>query len=85
MAATTDRVLESCHESLIVRRGTVVMRLQCIAVAQKWFQCFEDVTSILFLASSSEFDQVLMEDRRTNRLQVKDNPCCKFSIFRTQF
>jgi len=36
---------------------------------QKWFQCFEDVTSILFLASSSEFDQVLMEDRKTNRLQ----------------
>lgn len=36
---------------------------------QKWFMCFEDVTSILFLASSSEFDQVLMEDRRTNRLQ----------------
>ena len=37
---------------------------------QKWFQCFEDVTSIIFLASSSEFDQVLMEDRKTNRLQV---------------
>ena len=35
---------------------------------QKWFQCFEGITSILFLASSSEFDQVLMEDRRTNRL-----------------
>lgn len=35
---------------------------------QRWFQCFEDVTSILFLASSSEFDQVLFEDRRTNRL-----------------
>ena len=35
---------------------------------QKWFQCFEGVTSILFLASSSEFDQVLMEDRKTNRL-----------------
>lgn len=35
---------------------------------QKWFQCFESVTSILFLASSSEFDQVLMEDRITNRL-----------------
>lgn len=35
---------------------------------QKWFQCFEGVTSILFLASSSEFDQVLMEDRQTNRL-----------------
>jgi len=35
---------------------------------EKWFQCFEGVTSILFLASSSEFDQVLLEDRRTNRL-----------------
>ena len=35
---------------------------------QRWFQCFDDVTSILFLASSSEFDQVLFEDRRTNRL-----------------
>lgn len=35
---------------------------------QKWFQCFDGVTAILFLASSSEFDQVLMEDRKTNRL-----------------
>ncbi|CAB3992565.1 guanine nucleotide-binding subunit alpha-13-like [Paramuricea clavata] len=34
----------------------------------KWFQCFEEVTSILFLVSSSAFDQVLMEDRTTNRL-----------------
>jgi len=36
---------------------------------QKWFQCFQGVTSILFLVSSSEFDQVILEDRRTNRLQ----------------
>ncbi|XP_030767440.1 guanine nucleotide-binding protein subunit alpha homolog [Sitophilus oryzae] len=35
---------------------------------QKWFQCFDSVTSILFLVSSSEFDQVLVEDRSTNRL-----------------
>ncbi len=35
---------------------------------QKWYQCFEGITSILFLVSSSEFDQVLMEDRKTNRL-----------------
>ena len=35
---------------------------------QKWFQCFQDVKSILFLVSSSEFDQVIYEDRRTNRL-----------------
>lgn len=36
---------------------------------QKWFQCFDSVTSILFLVSSSEFDQVLREDRKTNRLE----------------
>lgn len=35
---------------------------------RRWFECFESVTSILFLVSSSEFDQVLMEDRQTNRL-----------------
>merc|ERR1719282_979913 len=31
---------------------------------QKWFQCFESVTSILFMASTSEYDQVLLEDRK---------------------
>lgn len=36
---------------------------------QKWYWCFEQVTSILFIASSSEYDQVLLEDRKTNRLQ----------------
>lgn len=36
---------------------------------QKWYRCFDEaVTSILFLVSSSEFDQVLFEDRKTNRL-----------------
>lgn len=34
----------------------------------KWFQCFDEVTSIVFLVSSSAYDQVLMEDRTTNRL-----------------
>ncbi|KAK0082062.1 hypothetical protein PV326_007365 [Microctonus aethiopoides] len=40
---------------------------------QKWYQCFDSVTSILFLVSSSEFDQVLLEDRRTNRLEESKN------------
>ncbi|BES95917.1 protein alpha subunit [Nesidiocoris tenuis] len=40
---------------------------------QKWFQCFDSVTSILFLVSSSEFDQVLVEDRKTNRLEESRN------------
>ena len=35
---------------------------------QKWFQCFDEVTSILFLVSSSAFDQTILEDRVTNRL-----------------
>lgn len=35
---------------------------------QKWFQCFDEVTAILFLVGSSEFDQKLLEDRVTNRL-----------------
>ncbi|KAF4527820.1 hypothetical protein B566_EDAN016304 [Ephemera danica] len=40
---------------------------------QKWFQCFDSVTSVLFLVSSSEFDQVLVEDRKTNRLEESRN------------
>ncbi|XP_074519133.1 guanine nucleotide-binding protein subunit alpha-13-like [Halichoeres trimaculatus] len=36
---------------------------------RRWFECFDSVTSILFLVSSSEYDQVLMEDRQTNRLR----------------
>ena len=35
---------------------------------QKWFKCFDSVTSILFFVASSEYDQVLVEDKRTNRL-----------------
>ncbi|XP_007233799.3 guanine nucleotide-binding protein subunit alpha-13b [Astyanax mexicanus] len=40
---------------------------------RRWFECFDSVTSILFLVSSSEFDQVLMEDRLTNRLMESLN------------
>ncbi|KAJ8246411.1 hypothetical protein GJAV_G00267440 [Gymnothorax javanicus] len=40
---------------------------------RRWFECFEGVTSILFLVSSSEYDQVLMEDRETNRLMESLN------------
>ena len=40
---------------------------------QKWFQCFDEVTAILFLCSSSAYDQVLVEDRVTNRLVESRN------------
>ena len=36
---------------------------------QKWQLCFSDVTAILFLASSSEYDEYLREDEQTNRLE----------------
>jgi len=35
---------------------------------KKWIHCFEDVTALLFVASISEYDQVLFEDESTNRL-----------------
>ncbi|XP_078793761.1 guanine nucleotide-binding protein subunit alpha-13-like isoform X2 [Oryzias latipes] len=46
-------------------------------VRRRWVECFDSVTSILFLLSSSEYDQVLMEDRQTNRL------CESLNIFET--
>ncbi|CAK9042775.1 Guanine nucleotide-binding protein alpha-17 subunit (Odorant response abnormal protein 3) [Durusdinium trenchii] len=35
---------------------------------RKWIHCFENVTSVLFVASLSEYDQVLFEDSSKNRL-----------------
>lgn len=36
---------------------------------RKWVQCFNDVTSIIFVASCSEYDQQLREDVNQNRLR----------------
>lgn len=44
---------------------------------RKWIPCFNSVTSILFMVSSSEFDQVLEEDHKINRLEDSS------AIFRT--
>lgn len=35
---------------------------------KKWIHCFDDVTAIMFIASLSEYNQVLAEDRTKNRL-----------------
>ncbi|XP_041666911.1 guanine nucleotide-binding protein subunit alpha-14-like [Cheilinus undulatus] len=36
---------------------------------RKWIHCFENVTSIIFLAALSEYDQVLYESENDNRLR----------------
>uniref|UniRef100_A0A8C6SLJ8 Guanine nucleotide-binding protein subunit alpha n=1 Tax=Neogobius melanostomus TaxID=47308 RepID=A0A8C6SLJ8_9GOBI len=43
---------------------------------KKWIHCFEDVTSLVFLAALSEYDQVL-EDTKENRLKES------MALFRT--
>ncbi|XP_069042166.1 guanine nucleotide-binding protein G(q) subunit alpha-like isoform X1 [Lepisosteus oculatus] len=36
---------------------------------RKWIHCFENVTSLIFLASLSEYDQVLEEQETDNRME----------------
>jgi len=36
---------------------------------RKWLHCFEDVTSVIFLAALDEYDMTLEEDLSTNRLE----------------
>lgn len=38
------------------------------AERRKWIHCFDAVTAVIFVAASSEYDQVLFEDAKTNRL-----------------
>ncbi|MES1907578.1 MAG: hypothetical protein MHM6MM_000671 [Cercozoa sp. M6MM] len=46
---------------------------------RKWIHCFEDVTSVIFVAAISEYDQMLYEDDETNRvheaLKLFDDIC----------
>lgn len=35
---------------------------------KKWIHCFENVTAIIFVAAINEYDQVLYEDGKTNRV-----------------
>jgi len=46
---------------------------------RKWIHCFEAVTAVIFLTAISEYDQVLYEDEKVNRLheslQVFESIC----------
>lgn len=35
---------------------------------RKWIHCFEGVTAVMFVTSLAEYDQVLVEDNKTNRM-----------------
>jgi hypothetical protein len=50
---------------------------------RKWIHCFENVTSIIFFAALSEYDQVLAEDCFTNRM--KESLLLFDSIFHNRF
>ncbi|KAH7726181.1 CBN-GPA-1 protein [Aphelenchoides avenae] len=36
---------------------------------KKWIHCFDDARALIFVVAMSEYDQVLMEDNTTNRMQ----------------
>lgn len=36
---------------------------------KKWIHCFENVTAVLFVVGMSEYNQVIDEDRKTNRME----------------
>lgn len=63
-------VTRSIHEEVF---GLGRVNLRIIDVGgqrkerRKWIHCFEGVTSVIFLASLSEFDQCLVEDSTKNR------------------
>jgi len=56
---------------------------------RKWIHCFEGVTAIIFVAAISEFDQVLYEDEKKNRLteavDVFQNVCGNHFFKETTF
>ena len=46
---------------------------------KKWIHCFEDVSSLIFIASLAEYHQTLVEDHTANRLQES------IALFKTIF
>jgi GTPase SAR1 family protein len=68
----TSGVIETCFEV----KGT---KFRMVDVGgqrnerRKWYHCFEDVTSVLFLVAMSEYNLFLEEDETTNRMKESIN------------
>ncbi|XP_056444174.1 guanine nucleotide-binding protein subunit alpha-14-like [Gadus chalcogrammus] len=56
---------------------------------RKWIHCFESVTTVIYLVALSEYDQVLFENTKENRLEeskalfrtIVSNPCFQETHF----
>ena len=57
----------------VITFGTVSFRLVDVggqrSERKKWIYCFEDVSSIIYIASLAEYHQTLVEDPTANRLK----------------
>jgi len=68
----TTGVVES---NFALRRKGMTLNFKIVDVGgqrserRKWIHCFEDVDAILFVTAISEYNEVLMEDGKTNRMQ----------------
>lgn len=48
---------------------------------RKWIHCFENVTSIIFLAVLSEYDMMLFETNEVQRKIICYLECCAYKVF----
>ncbi|RCH98001.1 guanine nucleotide-binding protein subunit alpha [Rhizopus stolonifer] len=67
------RVKSTGITEVVFKIGDVVYRMVDVggqrSERKKWIHCFDDVVAIIFMVALSEFDQVLIEDERVNRME----------------
>ncbi|XDV22322.1 hypothetical protein PO909_027232 [Leuciscus waleckii] len=63
----TNGIIE---ERVIIEKITLrIVEVNQRGERRKWIHCFENVTSLIFLASLCEYDQFLEENNQTNRME----------------